>query len=192
MMLILLATRKSVLETIKSYEADILEQEQDITEIGKAYEELMTWSGTFGPQFRGAVSPGFKSMFPYLRSDPPPDEEDPDSAEQELKPATEVRGILKDALESIKQEDEEKGGKTSYTQTILIALDHIVATQERQRITLAGMSDPLHRYALRILEKQLNEPDAPSPSTTPRTPPVRRAVRFPDEAPGSYGGPNDC
>ena len=106
--------QKSVLETIKSYEADILEQEQDITEIGKAYEELMTWSGTFGPQFRGAVSPGFKSMFPYLRSDPPPDEEDPDSAEQELKPATEVRGILKDALESIKQEDEEKGGKTSY------------------------------------------------------------------------------
>ena len=54
------------------------------------------------------------------------------------------------------------------------------------------MSDPLHRYALRILEKQLNEPDAPSPNTTPRTPPVRRAVHFPDEAPGSYGGPNDC
>ena len=74
----------------------------------------------------------------------------------------------------------------------MIALDHIVATQERQRIEIAGMSDPLHRYALRILEKQLNEPDAPSPSTTPRTPPVRREVRFPDEAPGPYGGPNDC
>ena len=74
----------------------------------------------------------------------------------------------------------------------MIALDHIVATQERQRIEIAGMSDPLHRYALRILEKQLNEPDTPSPSTTPRTPPVKRAVRFSDEAPGSYGGPNDC
>ena len=48
------------------------------------------------------------------------------------------------------------------------------------------------RYVLRILEKQLNEPDAPSPSTTPRTPPVRRAVHFPGEAPGPYGGPNDC
>ena len=69
----------------------------------------------------------------------------------------------------------------------MIALDHIVATQERQRIEIAGMSDPLHRYALRILEKQLNEPDAPSPSTTPRTPQVRRAVRFdPNEAPSSY------
>ena len=48
------------------------------------------------------------------------------------------------------------------------------------------------KYAFRILEKQLNEPDTPSPSTTPRTPPVRRAVHFPDEAPGPYGGPNDC
>ena len=83
------------------------------------------------------------------------------------------------------------GSPSPNPETILIALDHIVATQERQRITLAGMSDPLHRYALRILEKQLNEPDAPSPNTTPRTPPVRRAVHFPDEAPGSssYGGP---
>ena len=44
------------------------------------------------------------------------------------------------------------------------------------------MSDPLHRYAIRMIEKQLNEPDAPSPNTTPRTPPVRRAVRFPNYA----------
>ena len=66
------------------------------------------------------------------------------------------------------------------------------ALQAPQRMIAPGMSDPLHRYVLRILEKQLNEPDAPSPSTTPRTPPVRRAVHFPDEAPGPYGGPNDC
>ena len=44
----------------------------------------------------------------------------------------------------------------------MIALDHLVATQEKHRIELKTMSDPMHRYVLRILDKQVNETSGPS------------------------------
>ena len=101
--------------------------------------------------------------------------------------------MLKDAIEYNKREDEEEGDKTSYIQLIMIALDHLVATQEEQRIELKTMtrSDPIHRYVLRILDKQVNETSAPSPTEIHSTPKVARTVHFDNnEAPDSYGDIN--
>ena len=53
------------------------------------------------------------------------------------------------------------------------------------------MSDPMHRYVLRILDKQVNETSAPSPTEIPSTPKVARTVHFDNnEAPNSYGDIN--
>ncbi len=110
---------------------------------------------------RGGLSPAFKEQLKYFNSDSP-QEEDSDSTEQEQHTAAEIRAKLKDAIEYSKREDEEDGDKTSYIQLIMIALDHLVATQEKHRIELKTMSDPMHRYVLRILDKQVNETSAPS------------------------------
>ena len=110
---------------------------------------------------RGGLSPAFKEQLKYFNSDSP-QEEDSDSTEQEQHTASEIRAKLKDAIEYSKREDEEDGDKTSYIQLIMIALDHLVATQEKHRIELKTMSDPMHRYVLRILDKQVNETSAPS------------------------------
>ena len=110
---------------------------------------------------RGGLSPAFKEQLKYFNSDSP-QEEDSDSTEQEQHTAAEIRAKLKDAIEYSKREDEEDGDKTSYIQLIMIALDHLVATQEKHRVELKTMSDPMHRYVLRILDKQVNETSAPS------------------------------
>ena len=110
---------------------------------------------------RGGLSPAFKEQLKYFNSDSP-QEEDSDSTEQEQHTAAEIRAKLKDAIEYSKREDEEDGDKTSYIQLIMIALDHLVATQEKHRIELKTMSDPMHRYVLRILDKQVNETSAPA------------------------------
>ena len=99
--------------------------------------------------------------------------------------------MLRDAIEYSKREDEKDGDKTSNIQLIMIALDHLVATQEEYRIELKTMSDPMHRYVLRILDKQVNETSAPSPTEIPSTPKVARTVHFDNnEAPNSYGDIN--
>jgi len=110
---------------------------------------------------RGGLSPAFKEQLKYFNSDSP-QEEDSDSTEQEQHTAAEIRAKLKDVIEYSKREDEEDGDKTSYIQLIMIALDHLVATQEKHRIELKTMSDPMHRYVLRILDKQVNETSGPS------------------------------
>ena len=89
---------------------------------------------------RGGLSPAFKEQLKYFNSDSP-QEEDSDSTEQEQHTAAEIRAKLKDAIEYSKREDEEDGDKTSYIQLIMIALDHLVATQEKHRIELKTMSD---------------------------------------------------
>ena len=99
---------------------------------------------------RGGLSPAFKEQLKYFNSDSP-QEEDSDSTEQEQHTAAEIRAKLKDAIEYSKREDEEDGDKTSYIQLIMIALDHLVATQEKHRVELKTMSDPIHRHVLRIL-----------------------------------------
>ena len=150
----------------------------------------MEWSGTYGKQIRGGLSPAFKEQLKYFNSDSP-QEEDSDSTEQEQHTAAEIRAKLKDAIEYSKREDEEDGDKTSYIKLIMIALDHLVATQEKHRIELKTMSDPMHRYVLRILDKQVNETSAPSPTEIPSTPKVARTVHFDNnEAPNSYGDIN--
>ena len=65
----------------RAYETTILEL--DIPGIGEAYKELMEWSGTYGKQIRGNLSPAFKDQLKYFTSDSP-QEEDSDSTQHVL------------------------------------------------------------------------------------------------------------
>ena len=58
----------------------------------------------------------------------------------------------REAIDDCNRKEGEDGDKTSsHNQLIMIALDHLVATQEELRIELKTMSDPIHRHVLRIL-----------------------------------------
>ena len=82
----------------------------------------MEWSGTYGKQIRGGLSPAFKEQLKYFNSDSP-QEEDSDSTEQEQHTAAEIRAKLKDAIEYSKREDEKDGDKTS-NQNYLVSVSY--------------------------------------------------------------------